>query len=161
MGYVDETFKINSKYNFLLRYERNYPNDYFYFNQSNYPLYAVTPQGVSYRPINPVCKQATTQQDSLFQGLSISTQEDTYLDGNTGGTYHFSIGANKFWKSKQIPGPFCGHGIGVYSVDLWLQFLYYWVLNKLPYDFSSNEINPYFKAYQFNICFLFLCNIYE
>lgn len=159
LGFIDSSFKINSKYNFLIRYETELPNDFYYFNQSNFPLYAKIPEGVSKNFIHPGCLTQENHPTTIFDGLSISGQPSTYLDGNINETHHFSIGCNGFYYNKhQIPGPYCTQSsIGFTSVDIWLEFLETKTLNKLPFNEKCSFVANYYCKIFNKKFILFIC----
>ena len=93
---VDDSFKVEDKFEFLLRYP---PYDgYQHWTQKTNPLYS--PPGVEnhYAPIQ------CSWSDSSWHGLSLSSDANTLIDGSPfDNTWFYSIGMVYLY--NKLPGP--------------------------------------------------------
>ena len=111
---ISSFFKADNKYEFLLEYPKNYPNDFIRWSQSQFPLENEEQAGVStaadYKPIH------VPSYKTVFGGLVKTTIENngkcisTLLDGNPGNLgWFYSIGmystCDTVYTSNKPPGP--------------------------------------------------------
>ena len=136
LGYIDEKFQIDGVFNFLFHFPNDYPEDYFYFNQSSNPFTSTTVSHFSNKVILDHCEYIN-KVECKFTGLAISTSEYTYLDANSHSAYYwFSIGQNANYQNKigSIPGPPCNdENLGVSTTNLWMRILNNDMIRFLPF----------------------------
>ena len=105
IGYIDDNFKINGLYNFLFHFPDDYPDDFFYFNQSTHPLTSTTVQDFHYIFDNKKYFPNPNSRNML-NGLAISSESGAVLDGNVElDQWWYSIGtSSSFSIAGRIPG---------------------------------------------------------
>ncbi|EAY07840.1 hypothetical protein TVAG_312390 [Trichomonas vaginalis G3] len=133
LGFINDHFKVNYTYNFLFRFEKEYPSEFDFINQSTHPLYSNISANVSVEAVSPDCGTNLTLIGAL-NGIALSSSNKTLIDGSINhGYWYFAIGANTYYKvSGTITGPICKVDKGVTSVDLWLQYTDDIIFQMLP-----------------------------
>ena len=123
IGAIDESFKVNGVYEFLLEYP-DISDNYNQWNQTVFPL-----DSIKYNP-DIEYKKIQVFWDVNFFGLSRSNEPKSYIDGAIDGNWYYAIGAKKSHDvENQFPGPcyqidsstgFCINGTSVSKVNLWI-----------------------------------------
>ncbi|EAX89577.1 hypothetical protein TVAG_444960 [Trichomonas vaginalis G3] len=135
IGYIDDNFKINGLYNFLFHFPDDYPDDFFYFNQSTHPLTSTTVQNFHYIFDNKKCFP-NPNLVSILNGLAKSSESGAVLDGNVEfDQWWYSIGTNSYYlKQGKIPGPCCANlqDSVTHTNDLYIKIIDESILRFLP-----------------------------
>ena len=87
IGAIDESFKVNGVYEFLLEYPIELPNEFNHWNQTLFPLESADYEpDIEYNPIE-------ISWNINFYGLSRSDSTLTFLDGSKYSNWWYAIGA--------------------------------------------------------------------
>ena len=124
IGSVDERFKVNEKYHFLLEY----PELSAYLEWEQALPITTNSSNLEANVYNKTFKR--------FQGLSISFDSTrTCFDGSPGkntNSWWYSVGMINPYNGRTIPGPVINNCIYVNEVLLWMKFDNISVLYNLP-----------------------------
>lgn len=151
LGYINESFYIDNRFNFLIFYPYDYPDNLFFLNQSSHPLYSYTASNITVNYTKPSkCEQFETVDEIKLKGLALSADDYTIIDGIPNSrNWDYSIGATrKYLDAETFPGPSCyisSRYNSVHAVELWIQFIDFVILENLP------QINL-FHVFQRNLC---------
>ena len=132
---VDDSFKIDDYFEYLLIYPEI--SGYSHWRQTINPIFANPKEDNGYQNIS-----FTWENAQKFQGLSISSDKSTLLDGSPfEDTWYYSIGS--VMKSSEfayaIPGPQWKYNNSTlqYNVSLYIKIRDYSFMKKL-YNFPTN-----------------------
>lgn len=151
LGHINESFYIDNRFNFLIFYPYDYPDNLFFLNQSSHPLYSYTASNITTNYTKPSkCEQFDMNEDVKLKGLALSADDYTVIDGNPNSpSWDYSIGATRTYNDAEtFPGPSChisSRYNSVRAVELWIQFIDFNILENLP------QINLFY-VFQRNLC---------
>ena len=125
IGSINESFKINSKYHFLIEYPEY--GDLLEWEQSKEITHDASVDAIYYN-----------KTFLSFRGVGLSFDNDkSCFDGSPGDSgyenWWYSIGTKKVFGDKGIPGPkFENNNVVVNEVRLWIKFEDPFIFEKLP-----------------------------
>lgn len=107
MGYIDQSFKYNGKYEMLIECPSS-NNGYLWWRQNHFPKLSDEPatvnsvaDGLEFSP-NTIWK--TNSANGPFTGLTRSDHANTFFDGTTKDNHwYFAIGASNCQYENQVP----------------------------------------------------------
>ena len=126
LGSLDDSYKNNGYFYFLLEYPELGDKKYIYWKQIMNPVHTELNDNIGYVPIK--VPEFTRNEKEDFKGLAKSADSsDTFFDGSPGDKYssfYYSIGSKKSYRTDgKIPGP---HYI-VNNVETIVSLVYLWV----------------------------------
>lgn len=135
LGFIDERFHINNTFVFMYYQPLSYPNDFFFFNQTNNPFRTKIATDVSFKPTFNECKIIPDGKVD-FTGFTVSEDNTSYMDANSyGNHWHYAIGATELWPNNtvnEIPGAPCQAKRKNRCNELWIRYNDLNVLFYLP-----------------------------
>ena len=149
IGSINDNFKINNNYHFLLEYP-----EVDMLIEWEQKLYITSNESDVYENVyNSTFK--------TFHGLAKSADfpDSTCIDGSVN-SWRYAIGTRISYMGKYIPGPYITTGIDVNEVLLWMKYDNVDLLHNLPTlrSFCSNKTS-HSKISLFMFCFIFLVTI--
>ena len=152
IGYIDDNFKINGVFIFLYRFPIEYPDDYFYFNQSTHPLISYTVKDFRYNFTTKKCNIDYNHQNML-NGIAISKSPETLLDGIYGDNtaWWYAIGVNSLHRTG-FPGPYCDNKESTSSQtsQLWIRIKNKNIMRNLPNYAICHSMQNLYSFFIFN-----------
>ena len=148
-GYIDDDFKINDVFEFIMEYPE--ASQYGHWTQNTNPIHATPNQDVGCQEIN-----STWKKEPSFVGLHQSNRKEAFLEGtdrlgsNNEECWYYAIGQKTAWNQNILPSFYLSAlTFPIHEVFLWLRINDTSLLSKIK--FSATYHPPFYFRHK---CFI-------